>query len=543
MNAQISSFYQTVTKQCSNAHSLRTICELVCRNLIQSFSINHLQLIIKSNNEWKLLLELNSKGIQYYFPPTIIPTANEYYYKNIHYYANKTEASIDIFKNYRYILVPLKYHAKIIGHLTIAAPLTSTLQPKHLTILTALLATEITAGLIKQTTKSHSLSRKHAEKELLSSKEQQQSLLNYLQGMHEISFQLWRSNIMKDMLFIAVDEGKKRLNIDRMAIFLFDEQQKMHGTFGTDIQGNTVDEFYFHSDIPNQWFASKTLKDKEYIAFQENTPLYHDLQQIGFGWSAYIALWDEDTPIGWIACDNLLTGQPLRNYHHQLLKQYGFIVSQHILRLQAADTLIKLNHDLEQRVQSRTKALNKANEQLQKLSRIDALTNIANRRVYDETVMTEWRRANRLGLPLSLLILDIDNFKTYNDKLGHAAGDQCLKTIAAVLSKVERRAGTLFARYGGEEFVLLLPGQDQQAAVNNAQRLLNAMHKIALPFPCLELNNNAPAIVTISIGVSTIIPSQTTTYDAFFKHVDTALYQAKAEGKDCFRVLLPELSA
>ncbi|MCD9523054.1 diguanylate cyclase [Photobacterium carnosum] len=539
MNEQIAVFYQTVTKQCSNAHSLRTICELVCRNLIQSFSVNHLQLIIKYNNEWKLLLELNSKGIQYYFPPAIIPTTNEHYYKTVHYYNNKTEASIDILPNYRYILIPLKHHSAIIGHLTIAVPLESNLQPKHLTILAALLSAEITTELIKKSTKNHNIGRINAEKALLSSKEQQKSLLSYLQNMHDISFQLWRNNIMEDMLFIAVEEGKKRLNIDRMAIFLFDEQKQMHGTFGTDINGNTVDEFYFKSAIPDQWYAANTLNDKEYIAFQENTPLYHDLKQIGFGWSAYIALWDEDTPIGWIACDNLITGQPLRNYHHQLLKQYGFIISQHILRLRAADKLIKLNHNLEQRVQSRTKALNQANEQLQKLSRIDALTNIANRRVFDETVMTEWCRANRLGLPLSLLILDIDNFKTYNDKLGHAAGDQCLKTIASALSKVERRAGTLFARYGGEEFVLLLPGQDQPAAINNAQRLLNAMHNLALPFPSESKKDKA--IMTVSIGVSTIIPSQTITYDEFFKDVDNALYQAKAEGKDCFRVLLPEL--
>lgn len=540
MNEKINIFYQTVAKQYSNAHSLRTICELICRNLIQHFSVNHLQLIIKYNKQWKLLLDLNSEGIKYHFPPITMPIINEYYYKNSHYYTHKTDASIDVITNYRYLLIPLKHHSVIIGHLTIAVPLTSTLLPKHFTVLASLLSAEIKSVVAKQTTKKHSLRRIHTEKELQSSQEKQQTLLNQLQSMHDISFQLWRSNSMKDMLFIAIDEGKKQLKIDRMAIFLFDEQQNMHGTFGTDIQGNTVDEFYFHSEIPNQWFSSNTLKDKEYIAFQENTPLYHDLKQIGFGWSAYIALWDEDTPIGWIACDNLITGQPLYNYHHQLLKQYGFIVSQHILRLRAADDLIKLNRDLEQRVQNRTQALNKANAQLQKLSRIDALTNIANRRVFDETVVAEWRRANRLKLPLSLLIVDIDNFKTYNDNLGHAAGDQCLKTIAAVLSKVERRAETLFARYGGEEFVLLLPGQDQQAAVKNAKRLLNAIHKIALPFPSVELNGSTLAIVTISIGVSTIIPSQATTYEEFFKHVDTALYQAKAAGKDCFRVLSPD---
>ncbi|WP_163922205.1 diguanylate cyclase domain-containing protein [Photobacterium sp. Alg240-V54] len=539
MNKQVAAFYQTVVNQCNNAHGLRTICELICRNLMQHLAVNHLQLIIKYNGKWKVLLDLNSQGIHYHFPPIDPSTSNEYYYKNIHYYANKTTASIDVLPNYRYILVPLKHHSVIIGHLTLAVPLDSQFIPKHFAILTTLLAAEINNNLTKQTTKHHSINCINAEKELLSTKEQQQTLLNKLQSMHDISFQLWRCNSMRDMLFIAIDEAKKQLQIDRMAIFLFDEQKNMHGTFGTDIHGNTVDESYFSSPIPNQWYASKTLKDKEYLAIQENTPLFHDLKQIGFGWSAYIALWDEDTPIGWIACDNLITGQPLRTYHHQLLKQYGFIVSQHILRLQAADNLIKLNHDLEQRVQSRTEALNKANEQLQKLSRIDALTNIANRRVFDETVVAEWRRASRLALPLSLLILDIDNFKTYNDKLGHAAGDQCLKTIATALSTVERRAGTLFARYGGEEFVLLLPGQDQQQAKDNAQRLLNAIHDIALPFPCDGLKNNNHAIVTISIGVSTIIPSQATTYDIFFKQVDTALYQAKAEGKNCFKVLSP----
>ncbi|OBU15111.1 diguanylate cyclase [Photobacterium aquimaris] len=541
MNKQVAAFYQTVVNQCNNAHSLRTICELICRNLMQHLAVNHLQLIIKYNGKWKVLLDLNSQGIHYHFPPIDPPTSNEYYYKNIHYYANKTTASIDVLPNYRYILVPLKHHSAIIGHLTLAVPLDSPLIPKHFAILATLLAAEINNSLTQQTTKHHSISCINAEKELLSTKEQQQTLLNKLQSMHDISFQLWRCNSMRDMLFIAIDEAKKQLQIDRMAIFLFDEQKNMHGTFGTDIDGNTVDESYFSSPIPNQWYASKTLKDKEYLAIQENTPLFHDLKQIGFGWSAYIALWDEDTPIGWIACDNLITGQPLRTYHHQLLKQYGLIVSQHILRLQAADNLIKLNHDLEQRVQSRTEALNKANEQLQKLSRIDALTNIANRRVFDETVVAEWRRASRLALPLSLLILDIDNFKTYNDKLGHAAGDQCLKTIATALSTVERRAGTLFARYGGEEFVLLLPGQDQQQAKDNAQRLLNAIHDIALPFPCDGLKNNNHAIVTISIGVSTIIPSQSKTYDDFFKQVDMALYQAKAKGKNGFSVLSPTL--
>ena len=245
MNEKIDVFYQTVAKQYSNAHGLRTICELIGRNLIQHFSVNHLQLIIKYNKEWKLLLDINSEGIKYHFPPIAIPTINEYYYKSIHYYTHKTEASIDIVANHRYLLIPLKHHSTVIGHLTIAVPLTSTLFPKHLIVLASLLAAEIKSIVVKQTTKKNSIRRINTEKELQSSQQQQQALLNQLQSMHDISFQLWRSNSMKDMLFIAIDEGKKQLKIDRMAIFLFDEQKQMHGTFGTDINGNTVDEFYF----------------------------------------------------------------------------------------------------------------------------------------------------------------------------------------------------------------------------------------------------------------------------------------------------------
>ena len=209
-------------------------------------------------------------------------------------------------------------------------------------------------------------------------------------------------------------------------------------------------------------------------------------------------------------------------------KQYGFIVSQHILRLQAADNLIKLNYDLEQRVQSRTQALNKANAQLQKLSRIDALTNIANRRVFDETVTTEWRRANRLTLPLSLLILDIDNFKTYNDKLGHAAGDQCLKIIASALSKVERRAGTLFSRYGGEEFVCVLPETGESGARTVAEQLCGAVQAAAVPHEF----SKAAKVVTMSLGCLTVAGARDITPDQIIQEADKLLYNSKEAGRN-----------
>lgn len=356
----------------------------------------------------------------------------------------------------------------------------------------------------------------------------QQALLEQLQALHNISFMLWRTDSINQLLFTAVDEAKKQLDIDRMAIFLFDEKLRMHGTYGTDMTGATVDEHYFESAIPDHWFSSHALKGQEYIVINDNTELYHDLEPVGAGWNAYVALWDEDKAVGWIACDNLISGRPLKGYHRQLLKQFGFIVSQHLVRRQAEEKLIRLNKELEHRVTERTQALQSANQQLELLAKCDPLTGVANRRAFDCQFKDEWRRAERHQLPLSLLIIDIDNFKSYNDQYGHAAGDQCLQVIASALNTIERRAGALFARYGGEEFVLLLPGQNHKAAVYAAKQALHAVRRLKLK----HKQPNDASYVTISIGVASINPSLEHSTSSLFKLTDDALYKAKALGKN-----------
>ncbi|WP_318461159.1 sensor domain-containing diguanylate cyclase [Photobacterium leiognathi] len=537
MKKHVDLFYKNITEQWGNAHSLRTLCELTCRNLMEFFDVQHCQIIVAYKGQWHSLLQLNETGIQYSFPPIIITENNHAdIYDTITTQDNKqpfTSSSKDFHRAW----LPLFRREQRIGWLIIDFPHAANVDLQALGQLRTLLASEIDADLLSQTIKSENSSRRHVEQELRNSQHEQVLLLEQLQAMHSISFMLWRTKSIKEMLFIAVDEGKRQLEIDRMAVFLFDEKHHMHGTYGTDIAGNTTDEYYFESVIPNQWYAARTLKEKEYLAVQENTPLFHDLKQVGFGWSAYIALWDEDTPIGWIACDNLLTGRPFRSYHHQLLKQYGFIISQHLVRHQAEDRLKRLNKDLEKRVLTRTQELNDVNKMLEKMSRLDPLTNIANRRVFDEAIVDEWRRAERHQLPVSLLIMDIDHFKQYNDHLGHDAGDLCLKKIANGLANIERRAGSLFARFGGEEFVLLLPGQDSKAAVFAAKKILKAMHDMALPFPHNDNERTEPT-VTLSIGASTTIPTQGSDYKTLFNTADKALYRAKGEGRNCYRLLL-----
>jgi diguanylate cyclase (GGDEF)-like protein len=168
-------------------------------------------------------------------------------------------------------------------------------------------------------------------------------------------------------------------------------------------------------------------------------------------------------------------------------------------------------------------------DRLESLSLLDALTDIPNRRRFDEALALEWKRAARDSTPLSLLMIDIDFFKQYNDFFGHGAGDICLQIVAAELAKGVVRPGDLAARYGGEEFVVILPQTTQESALQIAERLRERIENKAIP----HIYPKAESIVTISVGVATqdkimdsISPK--TLIDA----ADGALYLAKDGGRN-----------
>ncbi|MDC4473336.1 GGDEF domain-containing protein [Acinetobacter baumannii] len=175
-------------------------------------------------------------------------------------------------------------------------------------------------------------------------------------------------------------------------------------------------------------------------------------------------------------------------------------------------------------------------QQLSLLSQQDALTGLANRRYLDETLDNEWRRALRHETPLTIMMVDIDFFKPYNDSLGHLKGDQCLKDIATAISSIAARSGDLVARYGGEEFLLLFPMTNAQQAKIQAERLMNAIKKIAIVHPCSSVS----PYVTISVGVATTIPRLNDSISAFVSRADHALYQAKTNGRNQFQIALNE---
>lgn len=165
---------------------------------------------------------------------------------------------------------------------------------------------------------------------------------------------------------------------------------------------------------------------------------------------------------------------------------------------------------------------------LEKLAMIDSLTEIANRRRYDEALDNEWRRCLRDHSPLSLAIIDVDHFKAYNDRLGHAAGDVVLHQIAQALNHLVQRPGDLAARYGGEEFVLLLPGTDAGDAKQLAKKLRTMIEEMALPHPASPVS----PVITVSIGGISQIPDQPQLDPRFFAEADSALYAAKGQGRN-----------
>jgi diguanylate cyclase (GGDEF)-like protein len=166
-------------------------------------------------------------------------------------------------------------------------------------------------------------------------------------------------------------------------------------------------------------------------------------------------------------------------------------------------------------------------KQLNTLSRQDGLTGLANRRHLDEVMQHEWNRSCRQHQSLTLMIIDVDYFKFYNDQLGHLAGDECLQQIATLIASLAQRSGELAARYGGEEFVLLFPSMTEHEAARQAERLLHGLEELALPNP-----DEKRPFVSVSIGVAVIEPTFETGVDQLMRQADAALYKAKANGRN-----------
>jgi diguanylate cyclase (GGDEF)-like protein len=169
---------------------------------------------------------------------------------------------------------------------------------------------------------------------------------------------------------------------------------------------------------------------------------------------------------------------------------------------------------------------------LDRLSRQDALTGLANRRHFDEEMQQEWRRATRQQSPLAVLMIDIDHFKHFNDTMGHVNGDSCLRKVASLIAAHTRRPGELAVRYGGEEFLLLFPDTDRESACQLADRLIQAFRDAAIP----QAPGLAREFISVSIGVAVAVPGMSMLAPGeLICAADDALYEAKHAGRDAWR--------
>ena len=180
------------------------------------------------------------------------------------------------------------------------------------------------------------------------------------------------------------------------------------------------------------------------------------------------------------------------------------------------------------RRKARERELERLNQKLERLSSLDGLTGVANRRYFDHSLDQEWRRSARENRPLSLIMIDIDNFKAFNDTYGHQAGDDCLKQVAQTLTETLKRPGDFVARYGGEEFAVVLPNTDAQGASLMAEEMRARVAALGIP----HAESKAGEMVTISLGVGGTAPKLGKEPAELVSIVDKALYEAKREGRN-----------
>lgn len=196
--------------------------------------------------------------------------------------------------------------------------------------------------------------------------------------------------------------------------------------------------------------------------------------------------------------------------------------------------VLKLKYEMDARKEREiklvelTSQLEEKNKILEKLSFLDGLTGIANRRYFDEILEREWKRSTRDVCSLSLIMIDIDFFKIFNDTYGHLVGDDCLKKVAKTLEKAVKRPADLVARYGGEEFAVILPETDIKDAIKLAENMRTKVENLNIP----HMNSKISDRVTVSLGVSNCIPEHSLDISSLISSADKALYQAKQEGRN-----------
>ncbi len=334
--------------------------------------------------------------------------------------------------------------------------------------------------------------------------------------------------------------------------YAFDEQ----GTLITEIRFNHQLHFIGLSDPDGRGMMTIQIRDPGGNMLEGFSPSLPDNErpltlmassaiagQSGFNLDGYrdyrgvlvYGTWAWDRALGFGLATEIDVNEAMRSYHDTRITIIIVLILTVMLSLGLVVTMLWLESKSQQKLINAHKQLTdkvhevaQLNHELEMLSFQDGLTSIANRRMFDQLLAREWNRAKRNHQDISLIMIDIDYFKQYNDHYGHQEGDECLKRVAKVLSLVSKRATDLLARYGGEEFVILLPETEKEMAITLAEKCRNDIIAQQIPHVASQIN----LCVSISVGVSTILPTVKIKSAQLVKRADKALYRAKVDGRN-----------
>ncbi|PSW16447.1 hypothetical protein C9J01_05465 [Photobacterium rosenbergii] len=518
-------------------------CKALLGRLKDDFYLSNMTFMIEQDNEIMAVASCVENTFQYYSPALRLDDYNGVPLGAIQFardngqfvrtYVNRPYKAIwyDDNGDWCQLVLPIVMHERPVGYIY-----AETNKPEYFEAriqeveqFFAVIASDVSARVLLKELDSQHQCRQTAEAELADRNKSLKQYLKLLKNLHELTLVLSKVDTNDELFKAAVMLGREKLDIDRMAVFLIDfEKNEMRGTYGTDPEGQLVCRRSFCSAVPDHPLVNEALSRKDHVVVKENAPLYYGTQQVGTGWNAMIAMWNGDRCIGWIAADNLLNRQPITEHDKQILKLFGASLAQQIVIRQQNEELRQLNSELEGRVARRTQelmstnaALETANKKLALWSMQDGLTQVSNRRFFEESYREAWLEALEGSTSLGVIMLDIDHFKAFNDYYGHLQGDQCLKQIAHMLKIItDKTDGAVLSRFGGEEFVCILPRCSQQQLQALANKMVTGARKLKLTH-----EKSAYGVVTLTAGGCCMVPSKSSPTDSTYKDMDKTAQQ------------------
>ncbi|KAF3883841.1 MULTISPECIES: diguanylate cyclase domain-containing protein [Nostocales] len=374
--------------------------------------------------------------------------------------------------------------------------------------------------------------------EFLAQAEQKAAELHKANQQQEILFNLVaeiRESLNLDTLFkTTVREIRKALRSDRVGIFQFDLESNY--TSGAFVSENVLPDYdsTLATKVKDHCFGEKYADAYHQGRIQVLSDVYKSglkdchlrvLEQFQIKAQIIVPLMKGKTLWGLLCVHQCRSPREWTTSEIQFIRQ---LAAQFNVALEHSE-LLEQSRSQARQLERANQALELANSQLEKLSKLDALTKIANRRCFDEFLEQEWNRLTGTENYLSLILFDIDYFKDYNDCYGHLVGDECLIQVARAAKSVLKRPTDLLARYGGEEFIVVLPNTNKSGAIKVTQLIQRSIQKLNIPH---TRKNDCQSIVTVSLGVAIQRPTSQSSAQSLIDAADKALYKAKEEGRN-----------